>query len=192
MSPGSNSGEGHLSGQAPPFVAAHEVEHRKERLVRIGAVAPVGVRSELVPGRQRRLELVVGLLVVRAVVAGGAQVFGEALDVMGNHRGIGRGHLRGGGMDVRGPHVVRADGDGVQPGDDRRTGRCAYPRRGETVRPPPPLGGEAVHVRCPRYRVAVATVERTGVLKRNPENVRTGSGSHGDLASSVRAMMTAS
>ena len=109
------------------FVTAHEVEDREEGLFRIGTVAPVGVLSQIVPCRQRRIELVVGLGVVRAVVARRPQVFGEALDVVGHHRGIGRGHFRGIGVYMGGPHVVRTDGNGVHTGDDRRTRGGAHP-----------------------------------------------------------------
>ena len=164
------------------FVAAQEVEDREERLFRIGPVPPVGCISQVVPGRQRRLELVVGLEVIGAIVARRPQVLGEALDVVGRDRGIGRGHFRGIGVHVGGPHVMRADGGGVHPRDDGRAGRSAHARRGETARPPATLGREAVHVRRAGHRVAVTPIVRTGVFEGNPQDVRTVTGRHGVLA----------
>ena len=166
----------------PAFVTAHEVEDREERLVRVGAVAPVGGVSEVVPGRHRRIELVVGLEVVRAIVTSPPQILGEALDVVGRDRGIGRGHFRGIGVYVGGPHVVCSDGNGVHPGDDRGPGRGADPGSGIALRPPATPGREAVHVRRAGHRVAVAAVAGPGVFEGNPQDVRSGSGMHAGLS----------
>ena len=107
------------------------IKDREERLLWIGAVPPVRVRTEFVPCRQRRVELVVGLYVVRTVVTRPTQLLGEALHIVWQYGRIGRGQLRSGG--VGGPVVVRADRDRVHACDDRRSGRGTNPRCREAM-----------------------------------------------------------
>jgi hypothetical protein len=63
------------------LVSDLQVEHREERLIAIAAVAPVRRLSEIVPDRERRAELIVGLRAIAGEVASGSQVFGKRLDV---------------------------------------------------------------------------------------------------------------
>ncbi len=101
----------------------------------------MGILSQFVPGRQRRLELVVGLGVIGTEVAGCAKVFAEAFHVVRDNRGIGRRQLRSYWVRVPGPHVVGADGDRIHAGDDCRSSRGADSCGGKAAGPAASLSG---------------------------------------------------
>ena len=152
------------------LVRGHDVEHREERLALVGAVAPVRLVAQLVPDRERAAELVVGLDVVRRVVARRAEILGERLHIEGRHRLV-RARQIGDGV-LAGAHVLRADRVLPHPRDDRRPARRADGRGGEGVGEPYPFARELIERRRARDLVAVRADPRAQILRRDPEDVR--------------------
>ena len=140
------------------FVRNGEVEDGEERLI-FRAVPPMGLPARFVPCGERRLELVIGLRVVRAVVSGGPEIFREALDLRRRHGSR--------------PHVHGADGGRVHAGDDRRAARRADARNREAACVASALGGQIVDVGTRGVGVAVAAQVRADVLATDPQNVGT-------------------
>ena len=122
-----------------------------------GAIAPVRLRRAFVPSRGGNGKVVVGLRVVRTVVAGVAQVLREATYV-------------GRKLDAA-AHVHGAQGAGVHTGDDAGArGRADASHRigaGEAYT----FFRQRVGVRGDRVRIAVAAKHGARVLKGEPEDV---------------------
>ena len=157
-------------GEHHRLVRRHDVEHREERLALVGTVAPVCLVAQLVPDREWAAELVVGLDVVRRVVARGAQILRERLHVERRHRFVGTRQI-GDGV-LAGAHVLRTDRVLKHPGDDRRSARRAHRRRRECVGEAHPLARELIERRRARHPVAVRADARAQILRRDPEDVR--------------------
>src|SRR5687768_12359465 len=98
------------------LVRGHEIEHGKEGLPGLAA-APMSLRRALIPGGadKRRLvrQVVIGLDVVRAVIARGAQLGRKGLE----RRGYGKLRSQSLGAQRRGVHA------GDEAGAGRRTDR---------------------------------------------------------------------
>jgi len=139
------------------FVAHRDVEDGKERLPR-PAVLPVGPHRRVVPHLARLLEVVVLLVVVRAVVA----ALAEQLRIHPHPRR--HGH--------QAPHVLGARARGVNARDDGRAGRGADRGVAPGVQVAQPLGRQPVQVGRLGIRVAVAAQLRPRVLAGDPEDVR--------------------
>ncbi len=132
-----------------------------------GAVAPVGLVGALVPGGEGRglnlvglTEVVVGLRIVGAVVTGGAEVLGEALDLRGR--------------DALTAHVAGAEGGGIHAGDDGGARGGADAVDGEGVGVAGALSGEVVQVGGAGVGVAVAAKVGAGVFGGDPEDIGRG------------------
>ncbi|MBA7661110.1 hypothetical protein ES703_69122 [subsurface metagenome] len=136
-----------------------EVDDGKKGLA-FRPTSPVGLATALIPGGDRRGELVVGLDVVGAVVPGRPQVLGEAPDFRQR--------------DPLAAHRVRADAGGIHPGDDPRPGRGAYPGVGKDAVEARSLGSKAVNVGRHRITVTVAAQVGADVFSTDPEEVRPG------------------
>ncbi len=151
------------------LVGRHEIEHRKEGLA-LGAIPPVGRGARFVPDRPRLSELVIRLGVVGAIVAGGAQILGESLDLRRRNREIGRGHVplrfRGGA------HVMGSDRALIHPGDDGGPTRRADARRGKGTCEPAAVRCQTVQGRRAGQGVGVTSQPRAEVLGRDPQDVR--------------------
>ena len=138
------------------LVAESRIKDGEERLAG-GAVAPVGLDRGFVPDLPRLGEVIVLLVVVRAVVAGVPEILRVHLDA-------GRkGHLA--------PHVFGAEGRGQHARDDRGAGggadRGVRPDVAEEHAP----RRQCIHVGRTRQRVAVAAHLLAVVLTGDPEDV---------------------
>ena len=155
-----------LVAEQAALVGHVEVEDREERLVGLQPVAPVGLAVRLVPARvERGGEVVVGLRVVRAVVARRAERARESR------------HLRR----RRGPaaHRQAAERGRHQAGDDGAARRRADGRRREGRVEPQAVGSEPVESGGVG-RAAVAAEGAGGeILGGDPEDVGAGSGCRG-------------
>ena len=148
---------------SPGLMGVVQVEHREERLVGVGPVAPVASRQ--VPGGYGRDELVVGLVAVGAEVASRPQVLGKAAHIMGNHRLItGNALAAVMGTDV-GAHVMGPQRHRVHAGDHRAARWRAHRRSGECLGPQAALGRQPVEIRGAGHRIAVAAESRRAILK---------------------------
>lgn len=148
------------------FVRGLDVEDGEERLGFVGAIAPVGLLVALIPGGTGGGKVVVGLGVVGAVIAGEAEVFGEAADIVG-------------GDDV-GAVVLAADGGGVHAGDDGVAAGGTDGSGGEGAVEADAFGGEAVEVGGGGVIVAVTVEIGADVFGGDPEEVRPGGGRGGE------------
>ena len=141
------------------LVRNRQVDHAEERLS-LGPTAPVTTpATTFVPGGQRRFEVVVGLRTVGAVVTGGPEVLGETPYVRWRH-------------DSR-PHVLAADRDGIDTGDQARPRHGTHTRMRETSSKDNTLGSQSIDVRRGRILVAVASQAGTDVLATDPQNIGT-------------------
>ena len=141
----------------PALVAGRRVEDGEERLT--GRPVPVvGPAAALVPGVAGVGDVVIGLGIVGAVVAGVAEVLGVEADRSG--------------MRTRLRWCWMPSDDGVHPGDQGAPGRRADRGVGEGVPEADALGRQPVEVRRLGERVAVAAEVRAVVLAGDPEDVR--------------------
>ncbi|OPZ06997.1 MAG: hypothetical protein BWZ10_02917 [candidate division BRC1 bacterium ADurb.BinA364] len=140
------------------FVRSRNIEYREKGLA-LRSVFPVRARTGFVPDVLRHFRhLIIGLGVVRAVIACFAQIKRKEADV--RRQGS------------RAAHVVSAERRMPHPGDDRRSvGRADSGDRvgvGKTI--------AARRQRVERWRVgmriAIATERRAGVLAAQPKDVR--------------------
>ena len=140
------------------FVRDRVVEHGEERLIRL-ALAPMRLAAASVPSIFRDREVVVGLRVVRAVVARVAEILREAFDA------IRQSCLR--------THVMGTDRRAVAAGDNAR------PIHGTNAGDPVRVGvsyallGQAVDRRRVGVLVTPASEIGAHILASDPENVRT-------------------
>lgn len=126
------------------------------------------LRAALIPGGQRRLELVIGLFIVGAIVTGGPQVFCKTFYIMRNNRRVRRRQFGCIGMGMCGAHMVRADRNRVHTGNYRRTGRRTHASSRKAVRIQAALRGQAVQVGRTCYLITITAVERISVFEGNP------------------------
>ncbi len=147
-----------------------EVEHRKERLGFVGAIAPVRARAEIVPDRERHAELVIGLRAVARVVAGRAQIFGKRLHVVRRHREVRPRQLWH--AIFRRPHVLRADRRLIHARDDGRAAWRAHRRRRKRALVADGFARQAIEHRRAGQRIAIGADVRAHVFVRDPDDVR--------------------
>jgi len=73
---------------------------------------------------------------------------------------------------MRRPHMVRADGVLIHPGDNGGPAWGTYSGRRERPGKSHPFPGQLIDVRRLRYRVSVTAQPRTEILDRDPYDVR--------------------
>ena len=133
-----------------------KVEDSEKRLV-FGATTPVCLSAGLVPARQRRVELLIGFDVVRAVITGCSEVFAEAFYIRRRH--------------ALAAHVVRADSGRIHPGDNARPCRGTNARVRIRVGVTHTLGRKGIDVRRYGVTISIAAQVRADVLATDPEDV---------------------
>ena len=140
------------------FMCDRLIENRKKGLVRVVTVAPVGLFARFVPRWHGRVELVVGLCIIGAVISGFPQVFRETLDFRRERRVA--------------AHMLSAQRVGIHARDQAgATGRRdAAHRKGVDVADA--FRGETIEVQCGSAGLAEATEMRADVLAGQPQNVR--------------------
>ena len=144
-----------LTGDAA-FMAAGEIEDRKERPV-FFAISPMRLIVRLIPGVAEVAGLVIGLGIVRAVIARPPEIGSEGLDV---DRQLGVAS-----------HMVSANRRLIHAGNDSRATRCADAGGCKGVRITHAFPGQPVEIRRNGMFIAEAAQVRTDILAGEPKDV---------------------
>ena len=142
-------------------MGGHIVKDRKERLSFL-LPSPMSFGTGFVPTRlhqSRRIRrVVVGLHIVRGVVANLSQILGKPTRPLGQR--MGRTHLTGPG------------GRGIQSRDETRARRGTHRISGKGMSVKNTFLGQSIDVWRHRIRITIAAQSRTHILGDNPKNIR--------------------
>ena len=135
-----------------------QIEHRKERLVFMGAIVPVRCLGRFVPDVILiPVEVVVGLGIIGAIVTGPTQVFGKTANM-----------VRQGDP---GSHMVGTNGDRILSGNDSRATGSTHSMARKGVGVPHAFGRQFVKIGSCSPRVAVTPKVRANVFTADPQNI---------------------
>ncbi len=138
-------------------MSCNEVAH-SEKWFALRPVSPMGFVTRFVPGSCWSDKLIVFFVVVRAVIAGLAKVFGKAFYVFGKRSFT--------------SHIVCAECCRIYTCNDSAAGRCAYAGMAEYVFKTSALRSEFIDIRSNGVRPAITAKMRADVLAGYPEKVR--------------------
>ena len=137
-------------------MCGREIKHTEERLTG-PAFAPMSLGTRFIPDVHIR-EVVVLLVIVRAVVSSLAKIFRETPDLLRQF--------------YFGAQVLGAERRRVNPRDQTGTGRRAHRGGRKRLGIKHRLAGQLIQVRRDRLRIAVAAqIGGADVFARNPKNI---------------------